>query len=30
MDLTVPFVVGLLFVAVPLRNHLIQRWRDRD
>lgn len=30
MDLSVPFVMGLLFVAVPLRNYLIRRWRDRD
>lgn len=30
MDLSVPFVIGLLFVTVPLRNYLIRRWRDRD
>lgn len=30
MDLSVSFVIGLLFVAVPLRNYLILRWRDRD
>lgn len=29
MDLSVLFVIGLLFVAVPLRNYLIRRWRDR-
>ena len=30
MDLTVLFVIGLIIVAVPVRNYLIQRWRDRD
>ena len=30
MDLTVLFVIGLIIVAVPVRNYLIRRWRDRD
>lgn len=30
MNLTVLFVIGLIIVAVPVRNYLIRRWRDRD
>lgn len=30
MDLTVLFVIGLIIVAVPVRNYLIWRWQDRD
>lgn len=30
MDLTVLFVIGLIIVAVLVRNYLIRRWQDRD
>lgn len=30
MDLAVLFVIGLIVVAVPVRNYLIRCWRDRD